>query len=538
MGFFIGIFIKRSVVILDKPAQNLPKKHIVSFYKWIYAGLALLLQIALIIYIVLCFDGIYALYFILTFELIAIIMSFIIAWRDDNPSYKISWIITLFILPVFGVILYFFIGKARIPKKWRMHIKQISKHTDNLYPIDFEDNCLKLTEEYPYTLRQAAYLIKTGSFRLYKNTDVKYFETGTQKYHALLDELKKAQKFIFLEYFIISEGEMWDTIYKILCQKAEQGVDVRIIYDDMGCFTTLKRDFCERLRRHGIKVYPFNPTIPLLNCFYVSYRDHRKIAVIDGNVGFTGGINLADEYINKVIAHGYWKDTAIMLKGDSVWELTRMFFQMWHLATNTMPYQDKEYIKFLPTLTNNKNNGGYIIPYGDIPTFGANNAENLYLQILSSANKYVYITSPYLIIDDAMKKALCMAAQSGIDVKIITPKIPDHSYVHIMTRYSYGVLLKNGIKIYEYQPGFIHSKTIVCDDTIASVGTVNMDFRSFYLHFECGVWICGDKSVKNVKEDFIKSLKDCKEISYEQWKKRPFYIKLCEIILNIFAPMM
>lgn len=335
-----------------------------------------------------------------------------------------------------------------------------------------------------------------------------------------------------MEYFIIQEGKMWNTILDILKEKAAQGVDIRVIYDDMGCIMTLPNGYNKKLESYGIKCSVFNPFVPILSSKF-NTRDHRKICVIDGNVGFTGGINLADEYINAYEKHGHWKDTSVMLKGEGVFALTAMFLSMWDYLHG----EKEDYSKYYPTEWDTSA-PGYVQPFTDNPLDDEAVGETVYLNLINKAKHYVYITTPYLILDSEMITALSIAAKSGVDVRIITPHIADKWYVHAVSRAHYEILTEAGVKIYEYTPGFIHAKTFVVDDDYAVVGTINLDYRSLYLHFECAAWMYQTDSVAAVKEDFFKTQQLSQEITLEECRKVSFARKLGRSVLRVFAPLM
>ena len=327
---------------------------------------------------------------------------------------------------------------------------------------------------------------------------------------------------------------MWDSILEVLKEKASQGVEVRVLYDDIGCFLTLPKNYAAQLAEYGIQCCVFNPFRPMLSAIQ-NNRDHRKITVIDGKVGFTGGLNLADEYINTYEKHGYWKDAAVKVKGKAAWSLTLMFLEMWELCCG----KQQNAKQFFPE--NEKTSGeepeGFVQPYADSPMDDENVGEHVYLQILNNAKDYVYICTPYLIVDDSMVSALCLAAKSGVDVRIITPHIWDKTFIHMTTRSYYRELIHGGVKIYEYSKGFIHSKTFVSDDHTATVGTTNLDFRSLYLHFECGIWMHGSEAVTQVKEDFLDTLEQCQQILLDECKGN-LVTRLFQDFLRVFAPLM
>lgn len=356
----------------------------------------------------------------------------------------------------------------------------------------------------------------------------------------MLSELKKAEKYIFLEYFILSEGYMWDALFEVLREKAAAGVDVRLIYDDVGCFLRLPKNFAKELSKHKIKAVAFNAIHPMLTTKQ-NNRDHRKITVIDGKVAFTGGINIADEYINHIERFGHWKDAGIKIEGAAVWSFVLFFLQMWFYCTKE---REDDLSRFYPdNLLQSRselsecNTDGLVQPYADSPADKENVGEHVYLEVIGSSKKYLYITTPYLIIDDTMLSALKLAAKSGVDVVIITPHIWDKRLVHFTTQSYYRELIEAGVKIFEYTPGFIHSKIFVSDDSVATVGTTNMDFRSLYLHFECGAVIYDKNTIADIKDDFLETLKESQQISIEQCKKS-FPVRLIQNIVRLFAPLM
>lgn len=474
----------------------------------------------------------------IAFKILSFLMVLCILPREDNPSYKISWIILIMAVPLVGGIFYLMFGMKR---NSRHMARQIERYTRTLLHRDHGQQLLapkaasapldRLEQNNPMLGRQAGYIQNSSGFILYENTEAQYFPSGETFYERLLEELRGAKKFILLEYFIVHPGKMWDSILKILEQKRDHGVQIRIMYDDVGCVTTLPALYADYLRQKGFQVGVFNPFHPQLNAA-TNYRDHRKICVIDGNVGFTGGINLADEYINEKEKHGHWKDTAVLLRGEAVQGLTEMFLELWQFTCHeTLELQD-----FLPT--ERRTCSGYVQPYGDSPLDSCNLAEHVYMQILNHARRYVYITTPYLILDNEMLTAICLAAQSGVDVRIITPYVPDKWYVHMVTRSHYKQLLEAGVRIFEYTPGFIHAKMFVSDDTTAVVGTTNVDFRSFYLHFECGVAFYLSPVVAQVKDDILRTQNICEEITLEKVHAIKAPVRILRTLLRAFAPLM
>ncbi len=468
-----------------------------------------------------------------------VILGAIIALRivnsDMNPSYKIAWIIPILVFPIFGVMFYLFFGNSHSVNRLRKRMdkygneeRQILRQND---PLMDELKSKEIDAE-----RQASYLFSYGGYPVYTNTQTTYFESGEANFPIILEELEKAERFIFLEYFIIQEGKMWNSILEILERKAKQGVDVRVVYDDIGCLLTLPYKYNLELEKKGVKCRVFNKFRPVWSA-KMNNRDHRKILVIDGHTAFNGGINLADEYINEYEKHGHWKDTAVMLKGEGVWSFTVMFLTMWNYLISAKA-GSYDYFKPRPEDIAPYKGNGYVIPFTDSPLDDEPVGENVYMNIINEAREYVYITTPYLIIDNEMSTALTLAAKSGIDVRIITPHIADKKFVHAVTRAHYKKLVSAGVKVYEYTPGFIHAKSFVSDDRTAVVGTINLDFRSLYLHFECATWMYKTKSISNVKSDFLNTLEQCEEITLEKCKNVNIFIRLVRALLRLFAPMM
>ncbi|MDE7361353.1 MAG: cardiolipin synthase [Oscillospiraceae bacterium] len=474
-------------------------------------------------------------YSYLVFEIIGFVLTLAIVNSDMNPSYKIAWMIVILSFPIFGVMTYIFFGNSHSGDRLRRRMNRFNAEERLLLPQNTE-LVRGLHDGSRTAEKQARYLYTFGGYPAYTNTAVTYFSSGEEKFETLLTELEKAERFIFLEYFIIQEGKMWDTILGILERKAAEGVDVRVVYDDIGCLLTLPYRYYSTLEKKGIKCRVFNEFKPIWSA-KMNNRDHRKILVIDGHTAFNGGINLADEYINAYEKYGHWKDSAVMLKGEAVWSFTMMFLTMWNYLNNTKPASYDYYMPQEKDIAPYKG-GGCVIPYTDSPLDDEPVGENAYLNIINDAKDYVYITTPYLIIDNEMSTALTLAAKSGVDVRIITPYIPDKWFVHAVTRAHYKKLVKLGVKIYEYTPGFIHAKNFVADDKMAVVGTVNLDFRSLYLHFECATYMYKTDCISDVKADYIKTLEECREITYEDCLNVNFFVRIGRALLRLFSPMM
>ncbi len=449
---------------------------------------------------------------------------------DMNPSYKIGWILLIAVLPILGGLMYVIFGNKRPTKYMREMLRaQLEKSAEYL---DTQESITGELDGGAAGLFK--YLEGSAGYPTAKNTTVRYYRVGEEMYADLLPELEKAEKFIFLEYFIIRPGEMWDGVLEILKRKAAAGVDVRIIYDDMGCIDILPANYNATLEGWGIRTMAFNRFVPAVS-LVMNNRDHRKITVIDGKVGFTGGINISDEYINVKERFGHWKDTGLMLKGPGVFNLTLMFLEMW----NAFNKDGDGYAEFIPDSFEECGSAddGYVLSFSDSPLDNESVGESVYTDMLYQAKDYIYITTPYLAIDSELQTALCMAAKRGVDVRMITPGIPDKKLVYRLTRSYYPTLLRAGVKIYEYTPGFIHAKSFVCDDKLCVVGTINMDYRSLYLHFECGTLMYNNPEIKQVKKDDLDTMEKCRKVELSDMKTN-FLGELFDSFLRSVAPLL
>lgn len=509
-----------------------------KIFKFITGRLFIISFIILIQLLVLFFTifklSSYSIYIQGSLTLLSLIFALIVINDDSNPMFKISWLIPMLTVPVIGWMVYFMFQlfpKRKFSHKTKNKYQCILMSTKNIICQD-ETIINEINDADDPVLRMSQYIKNTSGMNIYKNTQTMFFPTGEEFFAKYIEELKKAEKFIFIEYFIIKDGKMWSQVLDILKEKAASGVEVRVMYDDLGTISLLDKNYDKQLQSYGIKCVIFNPYRASIDAF-LNYRDHRKITVIDGNTGFTGGLNLSDEYINKKKRFGYWKDCAIMLKGDAVSSMSILFMQLWNLASKSIEHTYNEYFssKSYPS-------DGFVQPFGDGPMTGNQTGELAYMGLINSARKYVYITTPYLILDNEMITALCHAAKSGVDVKIMTPNIPDKWYVHSVTRSNYPVLIKAGVKIYEYLPGFIHSKTIVADDIYGVVGTSNFDFRSFYLHFENGIFMYKSKAVCQVKQDYLQTLTKCSSVTLDMCKNTRLITRIVRSILKVFSPLM
>ena len=508
------------------------------FSRVVLVALLILVQIVLLIVSILRFKEYY---YILSSaaSLIAILTVCHIMGRDCNAGYRIVWIIVVLVFPPVGAAMYFLFSGSSLSRKTRTTMSRITSVAEDMKE-DKAEILRELAEAHPEACRQSAYIDRMCMCPPYRNGETKYLPTGEAFLEALLAELEKAVRYIFLEYFIISHGEMWERICRVLVKKAAEGVDVRLIYDDFGSITRLSGRYPKELEAVGIRCRVFHPFVPVLSARQ-NNRDHRKICVIDGYTAFTGGINIGDEYINVTHPHGYWKDNAVLVRGEAAWSFARMFLTMWDYLspTRTGRYRtDREpYSTLRPVFSEQLPGEGIVQPYTDNPLDNEPVGENVCLHILYHARRYVWITTPYLILDDQMRQALCTAATSGVDVRIVTPGIPDKKTVFETTRSNYARLLESGVRIYEYTPGFLHAKTFVCDDRYATVGSVNLDYRSLFLHFECGVWMYGTPAVGEIKADFVRILESSREITRADCRVS-LLRRLYRSVLELFAPLL
>ncbi len=447
----------------------------------------------------------------------------------DNSA-KLTWLILMMLFPVPSTVFFMFTKADIGHKALKDRVEQLISETMTALPQD-ESVLDERNVKDPCTDALCRYINRSGCFPIYRNTSAVYFPLGEKKYAALIEELKKAEKFIFLEYFIIDEGQMWGRVLAILAEKAKQGVEVRLMYDGMCEIALLPHDYPKRLERLGIKCRVFAPIAPFLSTHY-NYRDHRKILVIDGNVAFTGGVNLADEYINRGSRFGHWKDTAIMLKGEAVTSFTLMFLQMWNINEKT-----PDWSRYL-TPAKPVNAVGYVMPFGDIPLDNEKVGECVYMDILGRASRYVHIMTPYLILDGELEAALKYAAERGVDVKLILPGIPDKKAAYALAKTHYKSLISSGVKIYEYTPGFVHAKVFVSDDIKAVVGTINLDYRSLYHHFECAAYMYGTDCIPDIERDFNETLAKCRAVTHETIKHEKLGYKVAGAFMKIIAPLM
>lgn len=531
----------------DKVKKSLKNKlyglFSVVFGRTAFVVLSILVQVLILAALLNWFSD-YMLLAYSGFTIVAVITIIIIFNSEMNADYKLAWMLPLVVAPVFGALFYLMMsmqyGTRYIEKRLIEQKPEIKKH------LWQSSKALSVLEAYPGELGFVNYMYNFANAPVYENNLVEYFPLGEDKFYELLLQLKKAKKFIFMEYFIVSRGYMWNTILDVLKEKVKEGVEVRFMYDGMCSLVLLPYNYPKKLSEYGIKSKMFSPIRPVMST-HQNNRDHRKIVVIDGHTAFTGGINLADEYINRIERFGHWKDTSVMVKGDAVKTYTMMFLQMWNVGEKN----NEDYAKYvsddagteieraLAERTSYKyKTGGFVIPYGDEPFDNEAVGKNVYLDILNRAAKYVHIMTPYLILDDEMKEALIYSAKRGVETVIIMPHIPDKKYAYYLAQTYYPELLANGVLIYEYTPGFVHAKVFVSDHIRATVGSINMDYRSLYLHFECGLYICNNSVIQDIDADFDNTLKKCQQITLQSRKKYPVWKRIAGRALRLIAPLM
>lgn len=486
----------------------------------------MVIQFVILLYVVLWAS--YAKGFYLAFSILSVVMLFVVFTRPEKPAYKMVWMFLIGILPVFGGVLYLIMANKKLGyfsrKKTRKFLKSLP--AASAFPETGEAAMDEVAPEYSHISR---YIKNVTGLPAWGNTECTYFYYSEEFFHDVLKEINEAKRFIFIEYFIIGEGKWWDRILEALLAKVKEGVDVRLIYDDMGSINSIPNRYDIRLRSYGIKAVAFNRVKLHINP-RLNFRDHRKIFDIDGNVCYTGGLNLADEYANDEIRFGYWKDNAVKFRGAAVWNFTFMFLEMW----NGVWEGEDDLALYVPTIS--FPHDGFVQPFGDNPFDDSCTAEDVYIQIIANAKRYVWITTPYLVPDDQMMGALKIAAASGVDVRIITPHYPDKKTVFEVSRSNYIPLIESGVRIYEYMPGFMHSKTFIADDNVAVVGTTNIDYRSFYLHFELSVLFVGSSVVEAVKDDFIRTFEVSERMSEEMVEVHNPIRRFIRYFLRLFSP--
>ena len=491
-----------------------------------------IVQFLLLGYLTISFSRafVYVYWFCLALSVVAVLV--VVSNRSD-PGYKIAWIIPIMAFPLFGGLGYLIFGGNRLSRGRRRKLRRIDEDMQRVLSRDYKADWVQHAAG-ARAGGQCRYLEQYAHCPAYGGTKTTYFPVGEDYFSQLLEDLKAARNYIFVEYFIIHEGKMWNSILEVLEQKAREGLDVRVVYDDIGCLYTLPPEYFRDLEKKGIRCCVFNRLAPVA-ISRLNNRDHRKLCIMDGTVAYTGGINLADEYINEIERFGHWKDSGIRVEGEAAWSMTVMFLTIWDYIRK---HEKTDFEHYRPEHGTCPEGEGYVQPYCDNPLDDEAVGHTVYLNMIKKAEHYVYITTPYLILDNAMNTALCNAAKSGVDVRIITPHIPDKPIVFELTRAHYAPLMEAGVKLYEYTPGFIHAKNFVADDRFATVGTVNLDYRSLFLHLEDGVWLCDAPCIADIKADFLATVEMSQTVDQSIARPRNPLHLVARSILRIFAPLM
>ena len=517
----------------ENSGLHLLKKHKKTLLRAVFsrAGLIVLMLLLQMALIVLAFSRLrdYLPHYVSLMAVFSAAMALYLLNSGHDPSAKLTWIVVILVLPVFGSLLYAYTRSDLGHRLLKTRLGQILDETRESIPQD--PAVLKRAEEAAPALRGLeTYVARTGCYPAFDRSRVRYFPLGDELFPALLEELEKAEKFIFLEFFIVDEGLFWGRVLEILARKAAAGVDVRLLYDGTNEFFNLPRSYPKKLEALGIQCRSFAPVHPFVSTHY-NYRDHRKILVVDGRVAMTGGVNLADEYININSRFGHWKDTAVMVYGPAVRSFTLMFLQMWNINDREGSYP------YLEIEAPEEDVPGFVLPYADCPLDDERVGEWVYMDILNRAQRYVHIFTPYLILDGEMETALRFAAERGVDVRLILPGIPDKKLAWALAKTHYAALLASGVKIYEYTPGFVHAKCFVADDREAVVGTINLDYRSLYHHFECALYLSGCEAVGDVERDFLATQEKCRTVTPETVRQEPWTLRLAGVFMKVIAPL-
>ena len=521
---------------MAKKEQTLTRKTGKRSLLQIVFGRTMIILVLLAIHFLIAFTGLmrltsYVPYLMGGVTVMTAVMLIYILNTRDNPTLKLSWCVLVAVVPVFGVMLYFFVKLELGHRIYRDIDKKVIGESRQYVP-DQTGLLEDIRHREPAFYGTACYLNKYSGLGIGAGDGAEYFPVGESMLERMLEELEKAEKFIFLEYFIITEGVMWEKILEVLKRKISQGVEVRVLYDGTCSVFNLPYDYPKKLEKMGIRCKVFSPLQPFLSTHH-NNRDHRKILVIDGTTAFTGGINLSDEYINLTHPHGHWKDTAVLVRGEAARSFTLMFLQMW----NTME-QEKVFAPYLAEPAAPAGDGGYVIPFGDTPTDEERVGQTVYMTMINQARDYVYIMTPYLILDGEMVTALCQCAKRGVDIRIVQPAIPDHKYAYVLARRHYAELMEAGVKIYAYTPGFVHAKVFLADGISAVVGSINLDYRSLYLHYECGAYFYKAPVIDKIAEDFQETFAVSHCMTREDLKKESLLSRLAGVVFKVIAPLM
>ncbi|MBQ7225829.1 MAG: cardiolipin synthase [Clostridia bacterium] len=507
---------------IERQVNYIPFRYILAFMVTIFEVLAIIATVVVLCYFVPYF------YILAWLTQIGCVISIIAS--NDNPDYKIPWLLFVLIIPIGGFMLYLIFYSRKLPKRLILRLESLNKYG---FQKDDTPQMESLQTQDPQAYAQARLLNATASATLFENTRLSYYPLGEELMESMLKDLRTAEKFIYMEYFIIEEGYFWDSILGILKEKATQGVEIKVIYDDVGCMSTLPGNYAKILKTYGIEGVPFSRLKGQADNEF-NNRSHRKITVIDGKIGYTGGVNIADEYINRIERFGHWKDVGIRLEGDAVWELTRLFVTDFGINVKKDPVFNSELYPKSQIIDT-----GWVIPFGDgpKPLYEKRVAKSLITQMLFSAKESAYLVTPYFIIDNELCQCIESTALRGVNVTLIVPHIPDKKLVFNMTRSFYPRLLRAGVRIFEYTPGFVHAKMYLVDGKTAFIGTVNLDYRSLVHHFENGVWLHSCPVTKEIEKDILSTLEKCEKVT-EKSLKRGLLLRFMQSVVKIFAPLL
>ena len=510
------------------PVKQTTERRIAASLRIAMAVVLLVVNIGSVIILTAFLQGHAAIAFA-ALEIAAIAVAVNIQSSAVSSSYKLAWTLLVVALPVAGMVLYVLWG-GNIQSK-RLNLLPLPppscRDTERRRALVDQE---RLAAALP-NWRRASELLQRRDFLLCRGTGVTYFSSGADFFADAVKRMARAERFIFLEFFILAEGQLWDQIQEVLADRARRGVEVKIIFDDFGNITRMRAETIERMREEGMEVCVFNPVHQYVNRLYFNYRDHRKILCVDGQYAYTGGVNVADEYVGRVRRFGEWKDGGVLLDGPGAWGLTAQFIHMWEMLGERL-HSEHDFYRPLEE----REAAGFCQPFGDGPMNNPDNpAEDLYYQCISNAHRSLWLTTPYFAVEDGMVRALCMAADSGVDVRLLLPGIPDHKYTYIVAGSYYERLLRHGVKIYEFTPGFLHLKSLVADGEIALVGSVNMDYRSFQLHYECGTVLYGAPAIREILADMEGVMARSAAVDPERWEGRSWFRKVLEKVLRVFS---
>ncbi len=509
------------------------------FSRVVLVSLGIAIQLAWL-FLIMFYLSAYYLPIAVFLNVISLVVVLFIIKRPGNPQIKMAWIVPILIFPLFGGLIFLLSGGKRPKKKLREALEEsaelVKPHMQSNIPYDLASPDLPLTAEIDLPVAAQCHYLHTQGYTAYRDTAADYYADCRAGWERMLEDLERAERFIFMEYFIINPGKMWDPVLEILKRKAAAGVDVRLMYDDVGSINYVSRHYHTDIEKFGIKCVKFNPYRPVY-AVVMNHRDHRKILVVDGNVGYTGGINFADEYIGEDVRFGEWQDNVLRMEGEGVRSMTLLFLDMWNASRPTD--SPEQIADFMPDPAHSAaiRCSGYVQPYGNFPVKNEMLAENVYLNLINQASKYVYIFTPYLVIDHEMSRALSLAALRGVDVRIVVPGIPDKKIVYELTQSYFPELMENGVKIYKFTPGFLHSKVMLTDDRLAVVGSVNLDYRSLLLHFENAVLFVDHSVLPAVKADFEATFPRCEPVMAKERRFRMWH-ELYLGLLRLFAPLL